>query len=39
VNPFDEPYDQHCSEILQRMFFFIDNELDRADCADRAGLG
>jgi mycothiol system anti-sigma-R factor len=42
VNPFDEPYDRHCddpydrhcAEVLQRMFFFIDNELDRADCAE-----
>ncbi|HEX6247059.1 MAG TPA: mycothiol system anti-sigma-R factor [Nocardioidaceae bacterium] len=32
MNPFDEAHDQHCSEILQRMFFFIDNELERADC-------
>ncbi|HSJ21844.1 MAG TPA: mycothiol system anti-sigma-R factor [Nocardioidaceae bacterium] len=30
--PFDEAHDAHCSEILQRMFFFIDNELERADC-------
>jgi mycothiol system anti-sigma-R factor len=32
VSAFDEPHDQHCSEILQRMFFFIDNELEEADC-------
>jgi len=32
VNPFDEAHDQHCSEILRRMFFFIDNELEQADC-------
>jgi mycothiol system anti-sigma-R factor len=32
VIPFDEAHDAHCSEILQRMFFFIDNELERADC-------
>jgi mycothiol system anti-sigma-R factor len=32
VNPFDEAHDAHCSEILQRMFYFIDNELERADC-------
>jgi mycothiol system anti-sigma-R factor len=25
-------HDAHCAEILQRIFFFIDNELDRADC-------
>ena len=28
----DGPHDPHCAEVLQRMFFFIDNELDRADC-------
>ncbi|HSE07158.1 MAG TPA: mycothiol system anti-sigma-R factor [Nocardioidaceae bacterium] len=32
MNPFDESHDAHCSEILQRIFFFIDNELDQADC-------
>jgi mycothiol system anti-sigma-R factor len=26
-----EPTD--CSEVLGRVFFFLDNELDRADCA------
>jgi len=26
-----DPRDQHCSEVLQRMFYFIDNELERAD--------
>ena len=25
-------HDPHCDEVLQRMFFFIDNELDQADC-------
>jgi mycothiol system anti-sigma-R factor len=23
-----------CSEVLDRVFFFLDNELDQADCAD-----
>ncbi|HEX6246851.1 MAG TPA: mycothiol system anti-sigma-R factor [Nocardioidaceae bacterium] len=32
MSAFDEAHDAHCSEILQRMFFFIDNELERADC-------
>ena len=32
MNPFDEAHDAHCSEILRRMFYFIDNELERADC-------
>lgn len=32
MKPFDEAHDQHCAEILQRMFFFIDNELEQADC-------
>jgi mycothiol system anti-sigma-R factor len=28
-----KPHDRDCSEILERMFFFIDNEIDEADCA------
>jgi mycothiol system anti-sigma-R factor len=28
-----KPHDQDCSEVLDRMFFFIDNELEQADCA------
>lgn len=32
MSAFDEAHDAHCSEVLQRIFFFIDNELDRADC-------
>jgi mycothiol system anti-sigma-R factor len=32
VSVFDEAHDAHCSEVLQRMFFFIDNELDDAGC-------
>ncbi len=28
-----KPHDQDCSEILERVFFFIDNELEQADCA------
>ena len=28
----DGAHDPHCAEVLQRMFFFIDNELDEADC-------
>jgi mycothiol system anti-sigma-R factor len=27
------PHDQDCSEVLERMFFFIDNELAEADCS------
>ena len=27
------PHDKDCSEVLERVFFFIDNELDQADCA------
>ena len=26
-----DPYDAHCKEILDRVFFFIDNELEQAD--------
>ncbi|HET7387701.1 MAG TPA: mycothiol system anti-sigma-R factor [Nocardioidaceae bacterium] len=25
------PHDQDCSEVLERVFFFIDNELEQAD--------
>lgn len=32
MTSFDASHDAHCSEILQRIFFFIDNELERADC-------
>ncbi len=28
----DATLDSHCAEILQRIFFFIDNELEGADC-------
>ena len=28
-----DPHDTHCAEALARMVFFIDNELDQADCA------
>ncbi|GAB2726291.1 mycothiol system anti-sigma-R factor [Nocardioides pakistanensis] len=34
MSVFDESHDAHCSEILQRIFFFIDNELDSADCSE-----
>jgi mycothiol system anti-sigma-R factor len=34
VSAFDPSHDAHCSEILQRIFFFIDNELESADCAE-----
>lgn len=27
-----DPHDEHCQEILERVFFFIDNELEQADC-------
>ena len=27
------PTDTDCSEVLGRVFFFLDNELDQADCA------
>ncbi len=27
------PHETDCSEVLERVFFFIDNELDNADCA------
>ena len=29
-----DPTDKDCSEILDRVFFFIDNELDQADCGE-----
>ena len=29
-----KPHDQDCSEVLQRMFFFIDNEMADADHAE-----
>lgn len=28
-----DPHDERCAEILERVFVFIDNELDDADCA------
>jgi len=28
-----DPHDSHCAEILERVFVFIDNELDAADCS------
>ena len=28
-----DPEDGHCQEVLERIFFFIDNELEQADCA------
>ena len=34
MNNCGDPHDQHCAEILQRMFFFIDNELEQADCQE-----
>lgn len=27
-----DPHDEDCREILDRVFFFIDNELAQADC-------
>ena len=30
----DHAADPDCSEVLGRVFFFIDNELDQADCAE-----
>ena len=26
--------DPHCAEVLRRIFFFIDNELEQADCQE-----
>lgn len=34
MSTFEGAHDADCSEMLQRIFFFIDNELDRADCDD-----
>ena len=31
--PCGAPHDQDCSEVLERVFFFIDNELPTADFA------
>ncbi len=28
------PHDKDCSEVLERVFFFIDNELSTADCSE-----
>jgi mycothiol system anti-sigma-R factor len=28
-----KPHDADCAEVLERVFFFIDNELEQADCA------
>lgn len=27
-----DPHDEDCREVLERVFFFIDNELEQADC-------
>ena len=29
-----EPHDKDCSEVLERVFFFIDHELEQADEAE-----
>ena len=29
-----DPHDKDCSEILERVFFFIDNELPNADSSE-----
>jgi mycothiol system anti-sigma-R factor len=29
-----KPHDQDCSEVLSRVFFFLDKELDEASCSD-----
>jgi mycothiol system anti-sigma-R factor len=29
-----DPTAADCSEVLDRVFFFLDNELDQADCTD-----
>jgi mycothiol system anti-sigma-R factor len=29
-----DPHDEECREVLERIFFFIDNELAQADCRD-----
>jgi mycothiol system anti-sigma-R factor len=31
VNNCGDPHDKDCSEVLERVFFFIDNELQQAD--------
>ncbi len=28
-----KPHETDCVEVLERIFFFIDNELEQADCA------
>ena len=28
-----QPHETDCAEVLERVFFFIDNELEQADCA------
>ncbi|REF35475.1 mycothiol system anti-sigma-R factor [Thermasporomyces composti] len=28
-----KPHDVDCAEVLERVFLFLDNELDEADCA------
>jgi mycothiol system anti-sigma-R factor len=32
--PCGSPFDKDCSEVLERVFFFIDNELPTADTAE-----
>lgn len=27
-------HDKDCAEVLERMFFFIDHEMEQADCAE-----
>ena len=27
-------HDKDCAEVLERMFFFIDNEMEKADCRE-----
>lgn len=29
-----KPHDKDCSEVLERVFFFIDNEMAQADCSE-----
>jgi mycothiol system anti-sigma-R factor len=31
-----DPHDKDCAEVLERVFFFLDHELDKADEADIA---
>jgi mycothiol system anti-sigma-R factor len=33
VNPGNAALDWDCSAVIDRVFFFIDNELDQADCS------